>query len=864
MKGILKTSLSLSILSFIFPVLILSIVFVMFKIYPYGNNIALTTDLYFQYIHYYSYLLEAIKGNDSLLYSWNAGLGSNFIGNIAYYTASPLLVILFIFPKGLFPEAVLLIILTKIGLCGVTISFFMTKRFKTLKFYEVVLFSSFYALMSYNLSYYYNVMWLDGVILLPLLVLSVDSILRNKSLIPYIFLQSLSFIANFYIAYMLGLFIFFYFIIDLFGQRKLKSTEQIKAIILKFLKGTFISIGISSFLMVPTFFQLLQSLGSFGNFSSGQDNNFLFKFLIGEYDSVRMGSPNIYIGSFILLLVPAFFISKINRFEKMKWGILLIIMAISFVIPPLNLFWQAGDEPNWFPFRYSFIFSFILFYISVAAYEKVHSIRFRVFLLLLFINVFILTAAALANNGVYSLVINIAFISLFSIILYIKKFNLKGLGFLIFFLFTSVELLFNSTVIISNIYKELGRPNRAQYTIYNDYKAAINQIKKTDLTPYYRVESNLNKTNNDSLTLGLGSLGHSSSMVNNDLIRTISSLGFYARKANYNKKGSTILTDSILGLKYFISSNEMDKEGFELISRMKKLYIYKNINSLPIGYQIREDVTNIQIDHYKNPFKLQNKIYETIFHSKDPLFIPISPEKVEYQNATFKELENGKQFTRIKKEKDIKIKYTFNIKDEANFYALFDLMDIQNILTNPENIKMTINNKEIGDYLKTQFMGIFEVGKFRNEQVVIELNLNKDHVKFASDLFYITNSKDFNNNLNSIDRNSFIMTHKEENTMEANINIKQDNQLLFLSIPWDEGWRVAIDGETVKPIKVFGSFMGIPLNKGEYHLQMTFIPKGFILGSFITLMSLLIFLKIFLVEYFKEKRVLKNVEEIRS
>lgn len=820
-----------------------------YGIYPFGNSIALITDFYHQYIHFYSYFIDAVKGNESLLYSWNSGLGSNHIGNVAYYSASPLLLILFLFPKNLFAEAALVLVLVKIGLCGVSACYFIRKKFTTLKTYEAVLFSSFYALMSYNIIYYYNLMWLDGVILLPLLILSLDSILHNKSVIPYTILLTLLFISNFYISYMVGLFIFLYFIISLFiNKKKIKDYKGI-IVFFKFAKGTLLSIGISAFLTVPTFFQLLGSLGSAGSFSSEIKGDFLLKLFSGMYDSVKDGSPNIFIGTFVFILVPIFFLSKIDHLEKIKWGTLLAIMAASFVLPTLNVLWHVGDNPNWFPYRYSFIFSFILFYISLAAYEKVGTIRFRTVITVSSIIVIAVVGVTFTVEGVFIIIATIPLLILFSVVLLVKKRKYNKFAYIPLILFATTELLFNSFFVYFKVNDEVGTPSRKQYTIYQDYKVAINEIKKQDPSLFYRIETDADKTNNDSLTLGHSSFGHFSSMLNNDLLSTMESLGFFARKAKYNNNGSTILTESLLGLKYFVSSKKLEDEGYELVSSINDLYIYQNTNFLPIGYPIKEDMN---IERYSNPFQLQNKIYQTLFATNNQLFSLKFPQKIKVENAN----QNGNSFTRIDKDKDISIKYYFDNNMDSNLHMM---LDIQNWI-NTDSIEVLINNKDFGDFYK----GIIKIGESQTNPVMIELRFNRDKVKFLRDeLFYAINTKEVSSDLENIDKDAFEITEFKENQLKAKVHMKED-QLLFLSIPWDKGWRVTVDDKRVQPSKVLGAFMGIPMEKGEHDIKLTFIPKGFVVGSTISMVSLLFFAIVVWRERLKKEGRVTHDEDIST
>ena len=74
----------------------------------------------------------------------------------------------------------------------------------------------------------------------------------------------------------------------------------------------------------------------------------------------------------------------------------------------------------------------------------------------------------------------------------------------------------------------------------------------------------------------------------------------------------------------------------------------------------------------------------------------------------------------------------------------------------------------------------------------------------------------------------------------ANLNIKGDNKLLFTTIPYDEGWNIKIDGKKRKPVMLFNCLMAIPVYQGDSELEMKYIPKGFVLGILISILSLIL------------------------
>ena len=77
------------LLSFFIPVIIMIGIFIQRKIFPFGDNSFLRTDMYHQYAPFMNEFMEKIKHGGSLSYSWNIGMGSNFIALYAYYLASP-------------------------------------------------------------------------------------------------------------------------------------------------------------------------------------------------------------------------------------------------------------------------------------------------------------------------------------------------------------------------------------------------------------------------------------------------------------------------------------------------------------------------------------------------------------------------------------------------------------------------------------------------------------------------------------------------------------------------------------------------------------------------------------------------------
>ena len=187
------------VLSFLLPVLFMGIGLILQSVHPFGDRQIMVTDFWHQYYPFLRLLHEKLQNGGSLLYTWDSGLGSNFIAMMAYYTASPLNLLTVLVPDQWLREAVTVILLFKIGFAGFFFALFLKGTFRRNDF-SICLFSLMYALCSYILGYYWNIIWLDTVALLPLVILGLVYLMRDGKCRLYIAALGLSLVTNYYIG----------------------------------------------------------------------------------------------------------------------------------------------------------------------------------------------------------------------------------------------------------------------------------------------------------------------------------------------------------------------------------------------------------------------------------------------------------------------------------------------------------------------------------------------------------------------------------------------------------------------------------------------------------------------------------------
>ncbi len=122
---IINQILSDSFLSFALSVVLAIAAFGVCGIYPGSEKTIFIFDMGSQYAAFFSYLHQIGDGYNSIFYQTLSGLGGSYFGTWAYYTASPLSLIVLLFDISDLPDAVYFLTIIKLGLCGFSFSLYV-------------------------------------------------------------------------------------------------------------------------------------------------------------------------------------------------------------------------------------------------------------------------------------------------------------------------------------------------------------------------------------------------------------------------------------------------------------------------------------------------------------------------------------------------------------------------------------------------------------------------------------------------------------------------------------------------------------------------------------------------------------------
>ena len=221
-KDILKTHKYL-LLSFFLPVLLLEGIAIAEKIQPFGSESFLIVDALHQYLPFFADYQEKLKSMDSMFYSFHAGLGYNFLGLWAYYLASPLNLVIALVSKSMLTMILSHLYVLKIALCCFTAAFYFRKR-RGKDEISIVAFGMAYGLCSYMVGYSWNIMWMEVMMMLPLILYGIDKLIKEHDGRLYCFALFISLWCNFYMSYMTCLFLILWYL--LYPHKNIKDFLQ--------------------------------------------------------------------------------------------------------------------------------------------------------------------------------------------------------------------------------------------------------------------------------------------------------------------------------------------------------------------------------------------------------------------------------------------------------------------------------------------------------------------------------------------------------------------------------------------------------------------------------------------------------------
>ena len=788
--------------AFFVPVLVLVVIFAQRGIFPFGEECFLRTDMYHQYAPFFSEFQYKLTHGGSLLYSWDIGMGVNFSALYAYYLASPMNWLVALCPRQFLIEFMTVLIVIKTGLSGLSFTWYLRKHTGTREFGSCF-FGIFYALSGYMAAYSWNIMWLDCILLFPVILFGLERLVKEKKGMVYCIALGLSILSNYYISIMICIFMVIYaaVLVILYPPKKGKEFAATAG---RFTLYSLLAGGLAAVVLLPEIYAL-QATAS-GNFDFPKTVSSYFS--IFDMIARHMGNvqteigldhwPNIYCGVAVLMLLLLYLGNKnIKIKEKAVYFSLLLFFYASFSVNVLNFIWHGFHYPNSLPCRQSFIYIALVLVMCYKAYLELKNTPWKHIVMAFWgAAAFVILAEKLVDNEeqfhfavFYAAIL---FLALYTGCIYLyhsRKWCRDGV------LLAVLGLVFCESAVNMAV-TSIPTTSRTAYVKDNEDTMLLADSIRSSV--FYRIEKGESRTKNDGAWMNFPSASLFSSVASAAMSDFFKSVGCESSTNAYSVKGSTPFIDALFAARYGIYPDQQPADSLkEQIGRQGSMWLYENKHTLPVGFVMPQDMETNWVLDSGNPANVQNDLSSVLGVSN--LLVPAEG------------VSEGKKFT-------------FTADASGDYYVYVTNKKVEEVSAEIGERSLSFDNVDRGYFLE---MGYLPKG----QEVILQSKTDGNPAMQAE--IWRFDPEAMEEIYQCLSQSPLELSSWTDTGLAGSINTPEGGTM-FTSIPYDKGWKIWVDGTAVSGRPVFDAFLGVDLEPGEHKIRLSYEPQGLKTGAVIT------------------------------
>ena len=904
-------------LAFLLPTTVMLVIYFITSVTPFGSYTLLYSDNFHQYFPFFRQFRQALRSGESLLWTWSVGMGMDYLGLISYYLASPLNLLSVLLPESWVLPYFTLLMPIKLGLAS---GFFaiMAKKLFGSDDLSLPLFGSFYAMCAWALGYQWNIMWLDTFALLPLVALGTVLLLRERKYLLYTLTLALAVAVNYYVGFFVCIFVFLLFWCYEIcrGKGVLRFLGDLCAI------GFFtvLAIGMTAILELPTLAALQDTYSSVNQFPDYFDLNIVasdtetaarelwsaYKIAreAGEadfslwldamiatfpplFDAMRQvagqvgggqtptymdGLPNLYCGVFPIALGWLFLMSRhVKLRDKICSVALLTLFVCSFIFRQLDYIWHGFHFTNQIPYRFSFLFSFVVLYMAYRAWLLRNSFPLWKIIMAGLLSVAVLILGGHSGSDYLYWLFNFAFLGLYLVCMVTSH---SRYGLLLKALAApqpendssmenlhlvrrrdirirrrraqnaiaatmALELVLHTALFFSGF-------SIANYDYPKKEDAAVQLFQKIDevddgTSLFYRTEVTHAQTLNDGALNGYNGVSTFSSSANVATTEFMQCLGAAAYNSwnRYCYEESSPVSNLFLNLKYLVERDHYTRGNsyFDVVLEENGLTLMENNAYLPLGFLAEPELAELDFSTSNRSFAFQNKLLReasgvdaAVWHSIPAKNVTVTADG----DVTIKQ-NNVSGYTSFDTGAGSgTLTYTYAIDSEGYF-----CLDLN--LGKHKKFSVYHNGAWLFDesYSLAQMMGVVDVrpGDTVEVKITCATGLSSTSVSIKAATL---NEDVFRQAYEVLSASTLELTDFSTDYISGTIRCDRDG-LLYTSIPQDGNWVAYVDGEKADITLVGDCMVSLMLTEGEHTVQFRYENRAFRIGAWITAGSALAF-----------------------
>ena len=932
-------------MAFAIPTVCMLVIYIICSYEPFGQYSLLYSDMYHQYYPFFYAFREAILSGESLLWNWSAGLGMDYLGLISYYLGSPLNLLSILVPEQWVLEYFCLLMPIKLGLASGFFAIMLKKLFGTDDF-SITLFGCFYGMCAWALGYQWNIMWLDTFALLPLLMLGTVRLLRDKKVILYTVTLFLSVFINYYVGFFVCIFVLLFFFC--YEICRFQSVGRFLADLGRIAIFTILAIGMTAILELPALAALQNTYSSVNKFPEGFAVNIVsgeavtaakeawklfreakeagtetftlwwdamkaaFPPLLeamqkvagniggGVSPTFKEGLPNLYCGVFPIALGFLFLLSKdVKLRDKICCVVLLVFFMLSFILRQLDYIWHGFHFTNQIPYRFSFLFSFVVLYMAYRAWMLRDTFRLWQVAAAGMFGAALVLWSGNSGNTAY-LVYNLSFLGLYWALMGYyaltfqmrqqekvseqalpeeeaasqadirtlladeeeqpeapKKFSLPApetgrryAGLAIAFVMT-LELVLN----VANFSANFPATYAGSYPRGTEEAASMFEVieELEEDNPFYRVEVTHSQTLNDGALNGYNGITTFTSSANVKTTEFMQAWGFAARN-NYNRylfEEASPVANLFLALKYMVErdGNVEENLAFDVLHTYGKITLLENNAYLPLGFLAESELGMVDFFGGNTSFNLQNSIFQAATGLTQDVWQDMGKQDLEItgDGNVLINAHNSSGYCSYKAQAAGKLTYTYTISKEGLLCVDVNL---------PKRNSFAVYHNDALLYTESvslqQMFSVCDV--VPGDVVKIVIDCKAEESSSATIRSAVLDETVFRAGYDVLAASTWNLTECTTDYISGTIRCDRDG-LMYTSVPQDGNWKVYVDGKlTDKTVQVGEVMLSVPLSEGVHLVEFRYENKAFEYGALISLSCALVFGGIVLADYLLRRK----------
>jgi uncharacterized membrane protein YfhO len=585
----------------------------------------------------------------------------------------------------------------------------------------------------------------------------------------------------------------------------------------------------------------------------------------------KEGLPNIYAGVGTIMLAFLYLIDRNVKFREKLCAVgLLLFFNVSFIIRQLDYIWHGFHFTNMIPYRFSFLYCFVMLYMAYRAWLMRN--KFKIWQTL---RAAVLTALVMACSDARLnpefLAYNVSFLVLYLAVMLCSQYRgpkpketeeealaqelerlhaakkRRRAGCKAVIAFIMAAELIASLVNFGCRFSFTSVRNYPKDTKYSASMIRYMMNDREDDTLFFRAEMTHTQTLNDGALNGYNGISAFTSSANVKTTLFMQALGFGAKNtySRYCFEEASPVANLFLDLKYMLDRDGKDKQSeyFNYIHHYGNTYLYENTAYLPLGFLAEKELAEVAFDAGNHPFLLQNRIFAAATGLEGYVWNTISGSDLEItaQDVTISD-QNSSGYCAYKDGlNNSKVYYNYTVQQDGFFSVNLNL---------PKRNAVSISLNGVELYTESMSLPqILAVGDVAVGDVVTVRMTCKENEKGTMTLTAaVLNNDLFRRGYEILKASTLELTEFRNTYVKGSIDCDRDG-LLYTSIPQNGNWAVMVDGDPAQVTLVGDCMIGVYLPEGQHTVTFVYENPAFSLGWKISLACAAVLLALYVAVY---------------